>query len=96
PSTYEPTVSVLLHRTYIREEKRMLHATPLGRTVIAFLVRAYAGDFIEYDYTKRMEGALDRIAAGEDPWEPLVTRACRRTVDLALQAGLYRDPLVAG
>ena len=54
---------------------------------------------MQFDQVERFSAwahVHDRIAAGEDLWEPLVTKASRRTVDLALAAGLMRDPLIAG
>jgi DNA topoisomerase I len=87
PSTYAAIMGTLLARTYVLDEKRKLHATPLGLTVNDFLIKRYAGNFIEIDYTRRMEAELDRIAAGAAPWEPAVTDAARGVMALARQAG---------
>lgn len=87
PSTYAAIMGTLLARTYVVDEKRKLLATPLGLTVNDFLIKRYAGNFIELDYTRRMEAELDRIAAGDAPWEPAVTDAARGVMALARQAG---------
>ncbi len=88
PSTYAAIMGTLLARTYVEDLKRMLHATDLGLTVNAFLTKRYAGNFIELDYTRRMEEELDRIARGEAAWEPAVTTAAKGVLTLARLAGL--------
>lgn len=89
PSTYAAILGTILGRGYVAERKRLLHATDLGLGVTDFLIRHYAGGFIELDYTARLEGALDQVARGERPWEPLVTAATKTVVKHAQQAG-YR------
>ena len=88
PSTYAAIMGTLLARTYVVDEKRKLFATPLGLTVNNFLTKRYAGNFIELDYTRRMEDELDRIARGEAAWEPAVTTAAQGVLALAREAGL--------
>jgi len=93
PSTYAAILGTILFRGYVVEKKRLLHASPLGLQVTDFLVRHYAGGFIELDYTARLEGALDQVARGERAWEPLVTAASRTVVTHAQNAGYRGDPL---
>ncbi|MBI5595238.1 MAG: type I DNA topoisomerase [Elusimicrobia bacterium] len=93
PSTYANIMKTILERGYVKEEKRKLSATPLGLKVTDFLVRNYKGNFIELDYTARLEDALDRIARGEADWEKVVTEASFAVRDLARKAGLWYDPL---
>jgi DNA topoisomerase-1 len=94
PSTYAAILRVILERGYVKEEKRKLHAAPLGLSVVDFLVRHYTGNFIDLDYTKRLEEDLDRIARGEAGWEKVVTEASFAVIALARRAGLWYDPLV--
>ena len=89
PSTYAATLNTLLFREYILDKQRKLHATELGLRVTSFLIKRYAGNFIELDFTARMEAELDRVAAGQVAWEPTVTSACRAILALARTAGLY-------
>ena len=96
PSTYAATLATLFARTYVGEEKRMLLATDLGLAVTDFLKRHYDGDFIDPDYTARMEGALDAVARGERDWQDLVTRAATSLLARAKAAGLRGDPLSGG
>jgi len=93
PSTYAAIMRVILERGYVQEQKRKLHATPLGLGVTDFLVRHYSGNFIDLDYTARLEEDLDRIARGEADWEKVVTEASFAVVALARRAGLWYDPL---
>ncbi|MFI5345619.1 MAG: type I DNA topoisomerase [Elusimicrobiota bacterium] len=94
PSTYAAIMRVILERGYVQELKRKLHATELGLGVTDFLVRHYGGNFIDLDYTARLEDDLDKIARGEAGWEKVVTDASFAVVALARRAGLWYDPLV--
>ncbi len=93
PSTYAAILKVILLRGYVDERARKLHATDLGMKVTDFLCRRYAGNFIEPDFTRRMEETLDEIARGEKAWEPVVTAASEHLLKLARAAGLWYDPL---
>ena len=93
PSTYAAIMRVIMERGYVKEEKRKLHATALGLSVTDFLVRHYTGNFIDLDYTARLEDDLDRIARGEADWEKVVTEASFAVLALARRAGLWYDPL---
>jgi DNA topoisomerase-1 len=55
-------------------EKKKLVIQPLGTLVIEFLL-AHFSDIFVYDYTQKMEGALDSISKGETVWHTLC-RAC--------------------
>ena len=94
PSTYAPTMKTILDRGYIGEEKRMLHATDLGLRVTDFLVTRYAGNFIEKDYTAKLEDRLDAIARGEADWQQTVTAESFAILAAAQRAGLRGNPLV--
>ncbi len=93
PSTYAAIMRVILERGYVRDEKRKLRATELGLSAVDFLVRHYAGNFIDMDYTVRLEDDLDKIARGEASWEKIVTDASFAVIKLARAAGLWYDPL---
>jgi DNA topoisomerase I len=94
PSTYAAIMRVILERGYVKEEKRKLHATALGLAATVFLVKHYSGNFIDMDYTARLENDLDKIARGEASWEKVVTEASFAVIALARKAGLWYDPLV--
>lgn len=63
PSTFASIVATLYKREYIRKEGRKLFATALGIGVISILRGRFS--FINYDFTKMIEGALDQIATGK-------------------------------
>jgi DNA topoisomerase-1 len=53
-------------------EKDKLRTTPLGRTVIEWLVAKF-GDIVDYDTTAKMEASLDEVAQGQQTWDALLT-----------------------
>jgi DNA topoisomerase-1 len=93
PSTYANIMRTIQDRGYVEERKRKLHATELGLSVTDFLVRNFGGNFIELDYTARLEEDLDRISRGEADWEKVVTEASFAVLRLAQRAGLRGNPL---
>ena len=93
PSTYAAIMRTILERRYVEEKKRKLHATELGLAVTDFLVRHFAGNFIELSYTARLEEELDKISRGEADWEKVVTEASFALLQLAQGAGLRGNPL---
>jgi DNA topoisomerase-1 len=52
-------------------EKDKLRATPLGRTVIEWLLGQF-GDLLAYDFTASMESQLDEVAKGSRPWSSVL------------------------
>ncbi len=53
-------------------EKDKLRATPLGRTVIEWLLTNF-GDMVDYDFTAAMETQLDEVAKGSRQWRSVLT-----------------------
>ena len=96
PSTYAAIMRTIQERGYVGEKLRKLFATALGLEVTDFLVRHYAGSFIDLNYTARLEGDLDKIARGEAAWEQVVTEASTAVLALAQRAGLRSNPLAGG
>ena len=90
PSTYAPTIETIEKRTYVKVLERRLHPTPLGKAVNAFLVLNFS-HLVEYDFTARMEGDLDRIEEGEG-WVPLV-RKFDQELDAMLLSATTADPV---
>ncbi|TSC60873.1 MAG: aspartyl-tRNA synthetase, partial [Parcubacteria group bacterium Gr01-1014_107] len=61
PSTYAPTISTLYDRFYIeRLEARKIGPTPIGTTVVDFLVK-YFPNIVDYKFTAAMEEDLDKL-----------------------------------
>lgn len=58
-------VDTIMHRKYVRVEKRQLVPTPLGEKVVDLLTGSFT--FLDYEFTKAMEDNLDAIAPGARP-----------------------------
>lgn len=71
PSTYAPIISTIQARGYVERVDRRLVPTQLGMIVNDLLVEHFP-DIVDYDFTARMEEDLDRIAAGEVDWVPVL------------------------
>jgi DNA topoisomerase-1 len=71
PSTYASIISTLLQRQYVELDKRRFVATDIGRIVNRFLTGHFAR-YVDYEFTARMEDALDAISRGEEDWVPLM------------------------
>ena len=41
--------------------------------IVGWLRHNFRGDFIDIDYTSRMESTLDAIASGDEGWHDVVT-----------------------
>jgi DNA topoisomerase-1 len=71
PSTYASIISTLLQREYVELDKRRFIATDVGRIVNDFLTNHFSR-YVDYEFTARMEDALDAISRGEEDWVPLM------------------------
>ena len=71
PSTYAPTIGVLLARNYVAKEQNALHPTALGMTV-SELLHQFFSDVINLDFTARMEAKLDEVSQGGQEWVPML------------------------
>ncbi|GMQ95840.1 MAG: DNA topoisomerase I [Gammaproteobacteria bacterium] len=69
PSTYATIISTLLAREYVELESRRFRPTDVGRLVNTFLTQHF-GDYVDYDFTARLEDDLDAISRGEQEWVP--------------------------
>jgi DNA topoisomerase I len=73
PSTYASIISTLRDREYVSIENRRFTATDIGKIVSRFLTQ-YFTIYVDYDFTAKMENALDGVATGEQEWVPLLDR----------------------
>ena len=71
PSTYAPTIGVLLARNYVTKENNSLHPTQLGATVSDLLTQFFT-DIMNPDFTAQMEEKLDEVSQGERDWVPML------------------------
>jgi DNA topoisomerase-1 len=64
PSTYANILSTIEDREYVEQEQRRYHATDLGKVVTDRLVADFP-DILNVDFTRHMEGDLDKVETGE-------------------------------
>jgi DNA topoisomerase-1 len=71
PSTYAATISTIVDRGYVRVEERRLHPEPVAGVVTDLLVQHF-GDYVDLEFTARMEEELDEVASGKREWIPML------------------------
>ena len=71
PSTYASIISTLRNREYVEIENRRFVPTDVGRVVNRFLTE-YFSQYVDYEFTARMEDDLDAVSRGERDWVPLL------------------------
>ena len=71
PSTYASIISTLRNREYVEIDNRRFTATDVGRVVNRFLTEFF-NEYVEYEFTARMEDNLDAISRGESESGPLL------------------------
>ncbi|WP_293716912.1 MULTISPECIES: DNA topoisomerase I [unclassified Stenotrophomonas] len=73
PSTYASIIQTLLFRKYTEMEGRSFKPTDVGRAVSKFLSSHFT-QYVDYDFTARLEDELDAVSRGEEEWVPLMER----------------------
>lgn len=74
PSTYAAILdNIIAGRNYLELNKRNLVPTELGEKIVDSLVGVFS--FLDFDFTKEMEDALDAIAEGKANYQEVVTQA---------------------
>ena len=71
PSTYAPTISTLVARTYISIEKKQLIPSENAFTVIKMLEEHFA-EIVDSSFTSNMEETLDLIAEDKADWQKVL------------------------
>ncbi|OOG28069.1 DNA topoisomerase I [Thioalkalivibrio denitrificans] len=71
PSTYASIISTLQQREYVEMDSRRFIPTDIGRIVNAFLTQHFT-QYVDYDFTARLEDELDEISRGEKEWVPVM------------------------
>ncbi len=73
PSTYASIIQVLLNREYVVLDNRRFKPTDVGRAVAKFLSGHFA-QYVDYDFTAKLEDELDAVSRGEEDWVPLLQK----------------------
>lgn len=63
PATYADLLSKITTRNYVEKKGNVYHATELGKKIIDVLTQFF--NFMDYDYTSKMEHQLDEIESGK-------------------------------
>jgi DNA topoisomerase-1 len=73
PSTYASIIQTLLNREYVTLDSRRFKPTDVGRAVAKFL-SAHFSQYVDYDFTAKLEDELDAVSRGEEDWVPLMKK----------------------
>ncbi|HVK56680.1 MAG TPA: type I DNA topoisomerase, partial [Burkholderiales bacterium] len=71
PSTYSSIIHTLLAREYAILDKKRFTPTDVGRVVNKFLTEHF-NQWIDYDFTAKLEDQLDDISNGKTEWKPVL------------------------
>ena len=71
PSTYAPTISVVLDREYVVKEGRALRPTNLGEVVTDLMIDKFQ-DIVDVQFTSNMESRLDLVESGEQDYRQIL------------------------
>ena len=64
PSTYSPTLTIILQRGYVARDGKSLKPTPLGEITTTIMKNNFQ-DIVNYGFTARMEEDFDEIEEGK-------------------------------
>ncbi len=73
PSTYSSIIQTLLFRKYVELDNRRFKPSDVGRAVSNFLSGHFT-QYVDYDFTAKLEDELDAVSRGEEDWVPLMQR----------------------
>ena len=71
PSTYAPTIALLLGRRYVIMEDKHLYITEIGEVVDRIMVTSFS-NIVDVHFTANMENMLDTIEHGEVEWKEVI------------------------
>ena len=73
PSTYASIIATLKNREYVEMDAKRFTPTDIGRIVIGFLTEHFT-QYVDYDFTAKLEDDLDLVSLGEKDWVPLLEK----------------------
>ncbi len=73
PSTYASIIATLKNREYVEMDSKRFIPTDIGRIVNGFLTNHFT-QYVDYDFTARLEDDLDAVSLGEKEWVPLLNK----------------------
>jgi len=81
PSTYATIISVLQDRDYVRLENKRFFPQEIGM-VVHKLLKEHFTNYVDYEFTAKMEEDFDNIARGKEEWKPVVRKFWNSFSDL--------------
>lgn len=73
PSTYASIIKTLKDREYVIVDQRRFIPTDTGNIVNKFLTEHFT-QYVDYNFTAKLENQLDEIAHGKRPWLPVMDK----------------------
>ena len=73
PSTYASIIKTLKDREYVTVDQRRFLPTDTGEIVNKFLTEHFE-QYVDYDFTAKLEDQLDDIASGKRQWIPVMDK----------------------
>jgi len=96
PSTYAPTITLLLERYYVQRTNKQLVPTTLGRLICNVLVTNFS-NVVDADFTASMESLLDEVEEKHSDWRSMIgdfyTPFKKRVDEAAETLGSYKGTL---
>lgn len=71
PSTYAPTIGVILNRRYIVKEGKNIFVTEIGEVVNQMMMDAFP-EIVDVNFTANMEALLDAVEEGTVKWKTII------------------------
>lgn len=71
PSTYAPTISIILGRRYVTKEAKNLYITEVGEVVNNIMKQSFPS-IVDVNFTANMEGLLDMVEEGKVEWKEVI------------------------
>ena len=71
PSTYAPTITLIINRRYVAKENKNLYVTELGEVVNRIMKKSFPS-IVDLSFTANMETLLDRVADGTVAWKTII------------------------
>ncbi|MDM8236159.1 type I DNA topoisomerase [[Ruminococcus] torques] len=71
PSTYAPTISIILGRRYVTKEAKNLYITEIGEVVNNIMKQSFPS-IVDVNFTANMEGLLDMVEEGKVEWKEII------------------------
>ena len=81
PSTYASIISTLQNREYVEMDGKRFIPTDVGKVVARFLDKHFE-QYVDYEFTAKLEDELDAVSRGEERWKPLMKKFWQPFKDL--------------